>query len=187
MAKPKHYQQEQSYYEQDWSDENQDCCPGYRYLDYEIAGEPYTTMIKCEWDHPHQEAIKMPGNVRVPIYPYLKDLATERQANWAIKSRQKRCEKRQVGRLEGAKGLRMILGKVKHEQEELLHGGPDGVGQDKATPDKSTPDQPGGDHRAALVPLVEISPDLDDWLASVKGKATADDDDWNKEKDIPEV
>ncbi len=186
MARPKFQQQETAHYEQDWSDDNQDRCPGYRYLVYEIAGQPYETMILCEMGHPHQEAIKQPGNLRVPLYPWLKDLATERQAGWAIKNRQKRSEKRQDGRLAGVKMLREILGQahVTHEDEELLHDGSVGAEQDRAALVI-----PGEGHRAALVPLAQdVPPDVEDWLATVPSKpAAADDDDWNKEKDIPEV
>ncbi len=183
MARPKApQQQEKATYDQDWSDENQDRCPGYRYMAYEIAGEPYQTMIRCELTHPHQYVIKQPGNERVPLYPYIKDLATEREARWAIKRRQGQAEKKRVGRDEGAKGLRAILDEVRgtHEDEEA-HGGQVVSGK----PGKRDPvgAAPESGHRAALTPLAEdIPPDVEDWLASIPSKPADDRDD-----DIPLV
>ncbi len=172
MARPKaQQQQEKATYEADWSDDNQDRCPGYRYMVYEIAGEPYQTMIKCEMGHPHQEAVKVAlgHRERVPLYPFIADLATERQAGWAIKGRQKRAEKRQDGRLEGVRGLREILGQAAKTPDE-----------EQAAP--VLPATP------AMTPLAQdIDPDVDDWLASIKGKPADEDDDWNKDLDIPEI
>lgn len=113
MAKSKSAAPVRAEYEQDWGDENQAKCPGYSMLAYEIAGEPYETMVRCDSSHPHQEIVKVtPGHrdrLSIATMSPISGLATEKEALWAIRNRQKRAKKEHKSSLAGVQELRAQL------------------------------------------------------------------------------
>ena len=101
--------QAKAYFEEDWSEENQARCAGYRWLEYGICGETYTCLVRCDPFpiHPHRERVMVDGHgrTRVPLYGFLADLATEDEAKRNIGYRQKRATKRMEHGQEGVKGM----------------------------------------------------------------------------------
>ena len=116
MAKPVQQKKAEVRFEYDWSDENQDRCPGYRIFSYQIWGEVYETLIRCDLDrtrrdHLHQYALRVVGNERqrVPLYPWIVKLRTEAEAIVAIERRRARTDSKHEARQDGAVQLRSAL------------------------------------------------------------------------------
>lgn len=180
MAKSANQKKATATYEMDWSDENQDRCPGYRVLEYEGLCDCGTceTLIRCDLDrtrrgHIHQYLLRCdPSNPekekrtqRVPIYGWIVNLLTESEAISAHEQRRERAGRKQEARQRGAVKLRSQLTKlsdnVPPEVLEWLDTVPPMESEAETLPESNDPTLPD-----SLVP-----PDLDD----------------DRDDDIPEV
>ena len=103
-------------FDDDWTEENQARCPGFKHIEYEIAGEPYTCLVRCDPFpiHPHREQVKIEGRdrTRIPLYRFIETLATEDEARRNIAQRQKRAGRRGAGYQKGAKGMEKAFKKA---------------------------------------------------------------------------
>lgn len=157
MARPFKQVHEPVRYEEDWSADNQDRCPGYRVMEYHLGEIRYETLVKCEYAHPHREMIRIDhGRERVPAFGWASSLLTEREARRAIEKRWKRGEQSASGAAEGLQGIRDSLNGFQRA----------GVNEGGKTP--------AGLHLVSLDP--DIPPEVAEWLASIPPLESRDDD-----------
>ena len=176
MAKPANQKKAEVTFEMDWSDQNQDRCPGYRVLEYEglcDCGE-CETLIRCDLDrtrrgHLHQYITRCDPSAKdkrlqVPIYPWIVRLLTEAEAVIAHDRRRDLAGSKHEARQEGAKQLRSklsIVSEVPPEVLDWLESQPAVGSEAETSPESNDPPLTGspvspdlGDDRDADIPQV---------------------------------
>ncbi len=124
-------------YETEWSDENQDRCPGYLIVKYDRYGTTYEMLVRCEASHPHQYIVKVDdGRERVPLYSFIPRLFTASELQARLAARDKNAARQQARQGVGVKNLRANLD-VSPEVLEWLESQPAVISEAETSPESN--------------------------------------------------